>query len=73
MVTAASVREMQGRQVQLTLTFAGGGLLLKGRIASCLESADGLVVYLVDEAGTSHTIHYQHIDKLLPLGSGPEA
>ena len=60
---------MRCRRVQLSLTFAGGGLVLKGRIVSCLESADGLVVYLVDEAGKSHTIHYQHIDKLLPLGS----
>ena len=73
MVTAASVREMNGHQVQVSLTFAGGGLVLKGRIVSCLESADGLVVYLVDEAGKSNTIHYQHIDKLVPLGSGPEA
>jgi hypothetical protein len=73
MVTAASVRELKGRQVQLVLTFAGGGVVLKGRIVSCLESADGLVVYLVDGAGRSHTIHYQHIDKLLPLGSGREA
>jgi hypothetical protein len=67
MVTAAFVRAMKGRRVEMSLSLAGGGGTLEGRIVSCLESADGLVAYLDDTAGRSHTIHYQHIVQMLPL------
>jgi hypothetical protein len=73
MVTAAFVRAMKGRRVELALSLAGGGGTLEGRLVSCLESADGLVAYLVDASGRSHTIHYQHIAQMLPLDSGQEA
>jgi hypothetical protein len=73
MVTAQLVRSLRGRLAAFTLTDAGGGGSLRGRIVSCLESADGLVAYVVDADGQTHTIHYQHIAELEPLEAGPEA
>ena len=46
---------------------------MRGTIVSCLESADGLVAYLVDHDGRTHTIHYQHIAELKSLEDGPAA
>jgi hypothetical protein len=66
MVTAELVRAMKGRLAKLSLSDAGGGGKVEGRIVSCMESADGLVVYVLDAEGRSHTIHYQHIASLEP-------
>ena len=49
------------------LTDAGGGGRLVGRVSAYLESADGLVLYLADDAGVSHTVHYQHVAQLHAL------
>ena len=73
MVTADLVRSTKGRLAKLKLTDAAGGGSLRGTIVSCLESADGLVAYLVDHDGRTHTIHYQHIATLEPLEFRPEA
>jgi hypothetical protein len=67
MVSAELVRSLKGHSAKLQLSAAGGGGELQGRIVSCLESADGLVVYLLDPDGRSHTIHYQHIASLESL------
>ena len=74
MVTADLVRAHKDRWVMLTLTAAaGGGGSVWGRIVSCLEAADGLIAYVVDSDGHSHTIHYQHIAALEPLEPSLEA
>ncbi len=73
MVTADLVRSLKGHSATLRLTDAAGGGSLRGRIVSCLESADGLVAFVVDADGRSHTIHYQHIAELEPLETGPKA
>jgi len=73
MVSADFVRSLKGRPAVVRLTSAGGGGSVRGTISQCLESADGLVVFVVDEGGRSHTIHYQHIAELEPLESSPEA
>jgi hypothetical protein len=73
MVTADLVRSFKGRPAKLKLTDAAGGGSMQGTIVSCLESADGLVAYLVDPDGQRHTIHYQHIAALEPLEFRPEA
>ena len=73
MVSADLVRSLQSRSVALTLTDAAGGGSLRGRIVSCLESADGLVAFLVDTDGHTETIHYQHIAELEPMEFRPEA
>jgi len=73
MVTADLVRSLQGHAVVLSLTAAGGGGSLRGRIVSCMESADGLVAYVADPDGRTHTIHYQHIAELEPLEADQEA
>jgi hypothetical protein len=67
MVSADLVRSMKGRSAKLSLSDAAGGGQLEGKIVSCMESADGLVAYLLDSDGRSHTIHYQHIAELEPL------
>jgi hypothetical protein len=72
-VTADLVRSTKGRLAKVKLTDAAGGGSLRGTIVSCLESADGLVAYLVDHDGRTHTIHYQHIAALEPLEFRPEA
>jgi hypothetical protein len=69
MVTADLVRSHQGHSVVLSLAAAGGGGSLRGRIVSCMESADGLVAYVTDKDGRTHTIHYQHIAELEALGA----
>ena len=38
-----------------------------GRVSAYLESAEGLVIYVTDDAGRSHTVHYQHVSELHPL------
>ena len=53
--------------MELVLTDAGGGSRLVGRVSAYLESADGLVIYLTDDAGASHTVHYQHVAAIHPL------
>ncbi len=58
---------MKGRSARLRLSDAGGGGELEGKIVSCMESADGLVAYVLDSDGRSHTIHYQHITSLEPV------
>jgi hypothetical protein len=73
MVSADLVRSLQGRSAALTLTDAGGGGSVRGKIVKCLESADGLVAYVLDADGRTHTIHYQHIAELEPLEADPEA
>jgi hypothetical protein len=73
MVSADLVRSLQGRSVVLTLTDAAGGGSLRGTIVSCLESADGLVAFLLDANGRTDTIHYQHIAELESLEAGPAA
>lgn len=73
MVTADLVRSHQGHSVALSLTAAAGGGTLQGRIVSCMESADGLVAYVADADGRTHTIHYQHIAELEPLEPDLEA
>jgi hypothetical protein len=70
MVSADLVRSHQGRSVALKLTDAAGGGSLRGKIVSCMESADGLVAYVADADGRTHTIHYQHIAE---LEADPEA
>ncbi len=70
MVSADAVRTLKGQSVALTLTDAAGGENLRGRVASFLESVDGLVVFFVDSDGHTHTIHYQHIAELRPLETG---
>ena len=70
MVSADVIRSLKGRSAALTLTDAAGGESLRGRIASFLESVDGLVVFLVDPEGHTHTIHYHHIAELEPLETG---
>jgi hypothetical protein len=72
MVTAELVRSLKGRSALLTLTDAAGGGSLRGEIVSCLESADGLVAFVVDPDGHSHTIHYQHIAELEPIEADRE-
>jgi len=67
MVSADLVRSLKGRSAKLRLSGAGGGGELEGKIVSCMESADGLVAYVLDSDGRSHTIHYQHIDSLEPV------
>ncbi len=62
------LRRLKGRRARLELTPAGGGGELSGRIDNCLESADGLVVYLSDDSGRGHTVHHQHIAQVTPLG-----
>jgi hypothetical protein len=54
--------------VRLRVGAAGGGNSVEGRVASCLESADGLVVFMTDDGGATRTIHYQHIEAVEPLG-----
>lgn len=73
MVTADHVRSLQGDRISLRLTAAGGGDLIEGILASCLESADGLVAYVSDYRGRTHMIHYQHIAELKSLEDGPAA
>ena len=73
MVTADLVRSLKGRSAKLKLTDAAGGGSLWGTIVSCLESADGLVAYVIDPDGRTHTIHYQHIAELKLLETGPAA
>ena len=73
MVSAELVRSQKGHSVALKLTDAAGGGSLQGRIVACLESADGLVAYLADADGRTHTIHYQHISELVPLEIHPQA
>jgi len=67
MITADEARKTRGRRVELVLTDAGGGGRLVGRLSAYLESTDGLVIYLTDDAGGSHTVHYQHVAELHPL------
>jgi hypothetical protein len=61
------MRELVGSRVRVRLAPARDGDVLEGRVVSCLESADGLVVYLADDSGTTQTIHYQHIEAAEPL------
>ena len=56
---ADSLRSLQGEEVRLNLR--GGPSELRGRIRGLLESADGLVVYVVDEAGRVHTVHHHMV------------
>lgn len=67
-VTAGRMRELVGRRVRLRLAPAWGGGELRGRVSRCLESADGLVVFLEDDAGRPQTVHYQHIEAAEPEG-----
>jgi hypothetical protein len=66
-VTAERMRELVGTRVGVRLAPAGGGESLQGKVVSCRESADGLVVYLADDSGATQTIHYQHIEAVQPL------
>jgi hypothetical protein len=61
------MRELVGSRVRVRLAPARDGDVLEGQVVSCLESADGLVVYLGDESGATQTIHYQHIEAVEPL------
>jgi hypothetical protein len=66
-VTDERMRELVGTRVGVRLAAAGGGESVQGKVVSCLESADGLVVYLADDSGDTRTIHYQHIEAVQPL------
>jgi len=65
-VSQQRMRALKGKIVRLTLTSAEGGGELRGLVVSCLESADGLVVYINDETGRTRTLHYQHIAEAEP-------
>jgi hypothetical protein len=67
MITAEEARKARGRRVELELTDAAGGGRLVGRVSAYLEAADGLVIYVTDDEGRSHTIHYQQVSELHPL------
>jgi hypothetical protein len=66
-ITADEARKIRGRRVELTVSDAGGGARLVGVLSAYLESADGLVLYVTDDAGRSHTVHYQHVAELRRL------
>ena len=62
---ADSLRSLQGEVVRLNLRGGGPGEL-RGRIRGLLESADGLVVYVVDETGRVHTVHHHMVLEVEP-------
>lgn len=61
------MRELVGSRVRVRLAPAGGGESVEGKVVGCLESDDGLVVYLGAEGGSRRTIHYQHIEAVEAL------
>lgn len=65
-VSAERVRELKGQLVMLRLSPEWGGGDLRGTLVNFLDSADGLVVYVRDGAGATHTVHYQHIVEAEP-------
>lgn len=56
---ATALRERKGRQVRLLVH--PGAEELSGHLRGLLESADGLVAFVVDGTGRLHTLHYQQI------------
>lgn len=61
-VTPALLRELKGHRVRLTLKGEAGGR--EGEVAGTLESADGLVLFLLDANGRAESVHYQSIESL---------
>lgn len=61
------MRELVGNRVRLQVADGGDASSLEGRVTSCLESDDGLVVFLTDDAGSTRTIHYHHIEAVEPI------
>jgi hypothetical protein len=53
------LRSLQGHEV--TLVLRPGDVRLEGRIRGLLDSADGLVVYVVDHGGRVHTVHHHQV------------
>ncbi len=62
-VTPQQTRDLKGRRVHITLDASQGAQQIQGLLTGCLESADGLVVYVQEDAGKMHTVHYQHIGR----------
>lgn len=54
-----ALREHQGRHVRLLVH--PGPEELNGQIRGLLDSADGLVVFVLDDGGRLHTVHYHLI------------
>ena len=57
---AATLRALEGREVTLSLR-PSGTPELRGRLRGLLESADGLVVYVIDASGRVHTVHHHQV------------
>jgi hypothetical protein len=66
-ITADRMRELVGNRVRLQVAEGGGATSLEGRVTSCLESDDGLVVFLTEDGGSTRTIHYHHIEAVEPV------
>lgn len=66
-VTADRMRELVGKNVRLNVAEGSGATSLEGRVTSCLESDDGLVVFLTEDGGETRTIHYHHIAEVEPV------
>jgi hypothetical protein len=63
MPSAEEMRALNGRYVTLTLTPAGGGGTVTGRVVGTLDAADGLVVIVEPDGETRRvSLNYQHID-----------
>lgn len=64
---ATDLRSLRGQEVRLTLRPEPAEL--SGQVKGLLESADGLVVYILDAAGKVHTVHSHLITDVIATGS----
>ena len=55
----SALREHKGRHVRMLVH--PGPEELSGQINGLLDSADGLVVFVLDDRGRMHTVHYHLI------------
>lgn len=65
MPSADELRALTGRHVTLTLTPAGGGGTVTGRVVGTLDAADGLVVIVEPDDETRRvSLNYQHVGEV---------